>query len=220
MKCVNDILNEFVALRKADDYVIDKSGVKMLELIGATFLADKTAIIGTVNEEYVQRELDWYKSMSLNVNDIPPPVPAIWKAVADKDGLINSNYGYLIWSAENTFQYDHVLTELKTNPFSRRANMIYTRPTIWDEFNFNGRSDFICTDAVQYFIRKNKLIAHVRMRSNDAIFGYKNDFAWQKHVLDKLANDLSVPPGDIIWTAGSLHIYERHFHLLDVYANQ
>ena len=92
--------------------------------------------------------------------------------------------------------------------------MIYTRPSIWKEYNKDGMNEFICTDAVQYFIRNDKLVAHVRMRSNDAVFGYKGDFAWQKHVQNKLANDLGIAVGDLIWTAGSLHIYSRHFHLI------
>jgi thymidylate synthase len=52
------------------------------------------------------------------------------------------------------------------------------------------------------------------MRSNDAIFGYKNDKAWQQHVLDKMANQLDIESGEIIWQVGSLHIYERHFGLI------
>ena len=52
------------------------------------------------------------------------------------------------------------------------------------------------------------------MRSNDVVFGYKNDYAWQKHVLDMLAADLFVEPGEIYWNAGSLHVYSRHFHLI------
>jgi thymidylate synthase len=83
-------------------------------------------------------------------------------------------------------------------------------------------SDFICTDAVQYFIRdvpNSKfpvLHAHVRMRSNDAWAGYRNDLAWQKFVLNELAKDLQVNVGDIIWSAGSFHVYERNFHYLDL----
>jgi thymidylate synthase len=93
--------------------------------------------------------------------------------------------------------------------------MIYTRPSIWKEFNRDGMSDFICTDSVQYFVRNGSLIADVRMRSNDVVFGYKNDKAWQDHVHQKLASDLGIPVGPMIWHAGSLHVYERHWHLVN-----
>jgi thymidylate synthase len=219
---VEQIRDEFRYLKQQELYVTDKTGVKMLEIRGASFVADAPAIFGTVNQDYVDRELAWYQSQSLNVNDIPGGPPAIWKQVADSDGFINSNYGWAIWSPENHEQYNHVLFELLKNPESRRATMIYTRPTMWYDYNFDGRSDFMCTNAVQYMIRYGKLEAVVQMRSNDVVFGYKNDYAWQKHVLDTLATDLSemeggmdVTPGTIHWNVGSLHVYERHFNLID-----
>lgn len=214
MQNVRDIRKQLIQKYKAEDFVIDKSGVQMVELIGATFLADEPAIYGTPNENWHARELAWYQSMSLNVNDIPEPIPTIWKEVSSKHGFINSNYGYLIWSDENHNQYDNVLKELQSNPFSRRAEMIYTRPSIWKEYNKDGMSDWICTDSVQYFIRSGKLVAHVRMRSNDLVFGYKGDYAWQRHVQTILAQDLGVDIGDLIWTVGSAHVYERHLHMI------
>ena len=67
-------------------------GVKLLELIGVQFIADENRIFGTPNDDYIQRELEWYQSQSLNVNDIPGNTPQIWKQVASPDGIINSNY--------------------------------------------------------------------------------------------------------------------------------
>ena len=211
---VGNIRNSFYQKLVKEEYVTDKTGVKTLEIMNASFIADHPAIIGTVNEDYVERELAWYKSQSLNVNDIPGETPAIWKAVATEDGYINSNYGWCIWSDENHNQYTNVLDELKKNPDSRRANMIYTRPTMHSDYNRNGMSDFMCTNNVQYLIRNGELNALVYMRSNDAVFGYKNDWAWQKHVLDSLCKELNVPAGQIYWNVSSLHIYERHFQLL------
>ncbi len=78
-------------------------------------------------------------------------------------------------------------------------------------------SDFICTNNVQYFIRINKLITSVYMRSNNAVFGYNSDLAWQTHVRDKLLDDLDViyEAGPIYWNVGSLHVYERHFKFIE-----
>ena len=211
---VSDIRSALYRKLITKEYVTDKTGVKTLEIMNASFIADQPSIIGKVNEDYVERELAWYKSQSLNVNDIPGETPAIWKAVATEDGYINSNYGWCIWSDENHNQYTNVLDELKKNPDSRRANMIYTRPTMHSDYNRNGMSDFMCTNNVQYLIRNGELNALVYMRSNDAVFGYKNDWAWQKHVLDSLCNELNVPAGQIYWNVSSLHIYERHFDLL------
>jgi len=212
--CVQDIREQFKIELAHENFVTDKSGVNMLEIRSACFIADEPSIFGKVNEEYVKRELEWYKSMSLNVNDIPGGPPAIWQLVSDEEGYINSNYGWCIWSRQNFNQYHRVFEELWNNPQSRRAVMIYTRPSMWDEYNTDGMSDFMCTNAVQYMIRDGELEAVVQMRSNDVVFGYKNDYAWQKHVLDMLANQLNVKSGKIYWNAGSLHVYERHFNLI------
>jgi len=190
-------------------------GKRTIEIVGANFIASDDALFGKVDWDYIHREEMWYMSQSRNVNDIPGGAPTVWKAVASKDGTINSNYGWTTYSPENGGQYTKVLAELKKNPESRRAVVIYTRPSMWEEYNIDGRSDFMCTNAVQYLVRDGALHAVVQMRSNDAVLGYKNDRAWQYTVLANLAKDLQLPEGDIHWSAGSLHVYERHFYLVD-----
>lgn len=190
-------------------------GNETIEIVGASFIADEPLIFGEVNHEWIKREEAWYHSMSLNVNDIPGGAPKVWAAVADKDGFINSNYGWCIWHDDNLKQYDRAVAELKKNPESRRAVMIYTRPGMWLDFNKNGRSDFMCTNTVQYLIRDGACHAVVQMRSNDAIFGFKGDRAWQRHVLELVSRDLNVEVGNIHWNVGSLHVYARHFYLVD-----
>lgn len=217
-KKVQDVRDSLKYLLENEVFVIDKTGVKTIELIGATFIADEEAIFGTVNHDYVARELEWYKSMSLNVNDIPGGPPQIWQMVSSANNEINSNYGWCIFSEENGYQYNNVVCELAVNPYSRRAQMIYTRPSMHRDYNRDGMSDFMCTAYTQHFIREGELVTKVAMRSNDAWAGYRNDFHWQKYVHEKLATDLGVDSGPIIWNAESLHIYERQFYLVDYYA--
>ncbi len=211
---LGQVRSYFIDQLKSKRFVTDKTGVKTIEMVGASFVASEPLIFGAVNEDYVQRELDWYKSQSLFVKDIPGKTPAIWEQVADKDGKINSNYGWAIWSRENGHQYFKVYHELAANPDSRRAIMIYNRPSMHDDYCANGMSDFMCTNAVQYLIRDRILNVVVQMRSNDVVFGYRNDYAWQKHVADQLAAKLELNGVKIIWNVGSLHVYERHFDLV------
>lgn len=208
---VADIRAKLIQKYKDQDFVVDKTGVKTIEVIGESFIADEDWIIRKPNYEYIERELEWYKSQSRYVEDIPGDTPAIWKQVADSEGKINSNYGYLIWSEENHNQYSNVLVELQANPNSRRAVMIYNRPTMHEDYKADGMSDFICTYANTFLIRDDKLISHYLMRSNDSVFGYTADVHWAMHVQKMLANDLGVEVGDLIWTASNLHVYARHF---------
>lgn len=204
-------------------YIVDKSGCKMVELIGANFLADEETLFGKIDYKYIQKELDWYNSMSLDISVMGSP-PTEWIKSADSQGFVNSNYGWAIYSLENYEQFMHVVNELGAHRDSRRAIMIYTRPNMWEDYNKNGRSDFMCTNTVQYLIRDDQLCALVNMRSNDAVYGYKNDLAWQKIVLGNLCEVFNsrsdveyVEMGDVIWNVGSLHVYERHFQLLDYF---
>jgi thymidylate synthase len=226
---VKDIREYFINELINERFTIDKTGQKTIELIGASFLADESCIFGQLNEEYIQKELEWYNSMSTNINDIygdEKEPPQAWKYSANKHGEINSNYGLLIYSEKYFNQFERVVDELFKNPDGRRAIMVYNRPSIWKEFNENGKSDFICTNAVTYYIRDGKLHAVVQMRSNDVIFGYKNDYAWQKHVMKKVCDDFNLKNscdktfgniltvGDLYWQVQNLHVYQKHFHLV------
>jgi len=217
MQTVSDIREHFIGELNDKAFTTDKTGQKTIELIGASFLATEPAIFGEPSAEYIEREIDWYLSGSTNIRDIygrNVVPPSAWEFAADNHGNINSNYGHLIFSDIYYRQYDNVLTELLENPDSRRASMIYQRPSIWTEYNSNGKSDFICTNAVTYYIRNDELQSVVQMRSNDVVYGYKNDYAWQQYVLETLAKDLGIEPGFITWQVQNLHVYERHFHLV------
>lgn len=213
------IREQFIDLLKNNDFVIDKNGGKVIEIIAANFLVTDDTIFGTLNQDYAQRELEWYLSESLNVNDMPGEVPAIWKSVATPDGWINSNYGYLALSRENHNQYERVKHELLENPDSRRAVMHYSRPEIWYQYYIDGMSDYICCFNTHHFIRDgNYLTTIVSMRSNDVWAGFKNDLYWFRYIHNRLSADLDVLPGKIYWRANSLHIYEKQFYLVDYYS--
>ena len=199
-----------------ENFTIDRTGAKTIEMIGASFIADEVAIFGKPNDDYIDAEIEWYDSQSTNINDIPygDEPPKAWQYSANEHGEINSNYGHLIWSEKYYNQFEQVINELEENPDSRRASMIYTRPSIWKEYNENGKNDFICTNSVTYYDRDSKLHAVVQMRSNDVIFGYRNDYAWQQYVLHQLAWELHMDAGDMHWQVQNLHVYERHFDLV------
>lgn len=211
---VNDIKNQFKELLNREDYVTDRTGVKTLEIIGATFLVDQDWIIRPPNYNYIEREIEWYKSKSLYVKDIPGSTPKIWEDISSTAGEINSNYGWCIYSEENGSQYKNVLKELKSNPNSRRGVMLYNRPAMHTDYNKNGMNDFVCTYSNTFYIRDGKLHSHYLMRSTDIIFGFNNDVAWAKFVQQQLANDLNLEIGDLIWTSSNIHMYERHFQYL------
>ena len=219
---VASIRQHFIDELAAGNFTVARDGSKTIELIGASFVADEEAIFGEPCHSYIEAELAWYNKQSRNINDIYGPQrepPKAWQMSANMHGEINSNYGYLIFNAANGNQFNNVLEELAKNPNSRRASMVYQRPSIWDDYNCNGKNDFICTNAVTYYIRDGVVHCVVQMRSNDVVFGYKNDYAWQEYVLERLVDSLNrygnnYATGTITWQVQNLHVYERHFKLV------
>ena len=234
MNTVSNIREYFKEQLRSEKFIVDKSGVKTLEMIGACFIADEPAIFGIPSQNYINAELSWYQSQSTNIHDILGPnemPPAAWVNTADAHGNVNSNYGHLVYADKYHNQYDQAFAELWSNPDSRRAQMVYTRPSIWAEYNEAGKSDFICTNAQTFYIRDNTLHMVSQMRSNDVVFGYKNDFAWAQHLMDTFVKEWNqvalyadatqakvkreqITKGTLTWQVMNLHVYARHFHLV------
>ena len=222
-----DILKLFKNKYKNDEF-----RGNTVELQNIHFICDKDYIVREPNYDYAKREIEWYESQSLNVNDIPEGAPTIWKQVATSLGYINSNYGWCIFGEDNGKQYEHCLKSLLKDHMTRQAVMIYTRPQMQTDWNKNGMHDFMCTHYVHCFLNEvqhpeNNVEVYelkyiVYQRSCDAVFGFNNDFQWHKYVYDKLYNDLieaGIPMSEnkpfIEYNCGSLHVYDRHFKHLE-----
>ena len=124
---VSDIREHFISELKNERFIIDKTGAKTIELIGASFTADEPSIFGTPNQEYIDKEINWYESMSTNIHDINKEgePPKAWTYAASEHGEINSNYGLLTMSQQYHDQLGHVADELAHNPdFGTIQNLI------------------------------------------------------------------------------------------------
>jgi thymidylate synthase len=228
LNSVKDIREFFIMELKDEAFTIDKTGQRTIEMLGANFLATEPAIFGEPVKSYINAELAWYESGSTNIYDIhgnDKEPPQAWQYAADQHGNINSNYGHLVFADKYHNQYKKAFDELQKNPDSRRAQMVYNRPSIWVEFDEGGKSDFICTNAQTFYIRDGILHMVSQMRSNDVVFGYKNDYAWAQYLMDKFVKDWNdcsdtygthdyIEKGMLTWQVMNLHVYERHFHLV------
>jgi thymidylate synthase len=216
METIASIRRGFEWLSLQNQYTIDKTGTKVLELIGESFIADEETIFGEVSPEYIKKELEWYYGQSLRLMKDPP---LVWKSVAGNDGKVNSNYGWCIFSHGNMLQYEAAILQLLDFKESRRSVMIYTRPSMQTDYRKDGMNDFMCTNTTQMLIRNDRLWYIVNQRSMDAVYGYKNDRAWHIHVQKRAIGDLSqtypnLQQGPLIFQTGSLHLYEKHFHFI------
>lgn len=156
---------------------------------------------------YVERELEWYYSQNPNTASIAPHA-STWARVSDEAGMANSNYGFLMFSPQNGYQYQNIVKRLRANPKTKKAVAYYTNPMI----HYTGGNDTICTIFVAYLNRGGTLNASVYLRSNDARYGLIGaDLSWQIHMLKKLAEDTNAQVGKVHWYATSMHLYEKHW---------
>ena len=157
------------------------------------------------SKHYAQSEWLWYLSENPSIKEISK-LAKIWADIADKNGNVNSNYGYQ-WA--RTRQLNRVLSQLITNPNTRRASI-----SIYDGKETHlYEKDTPCTYAIGFNIIKNRLTMYISMRSCDLIYGFCNDQYCFSMLHQLVANCLNIPIGSCNWSIQSLHIYEKHWNL-------
>ena len=184
-------------------------------------LKDPTCAVVTLPERntnlnYLNGEMKWYLSGSLNIEDINK-FSTFWDTLADTNGTVNSNYGFLAlkekWSGKSQFEW--CISRLKKDINSRQAVINYNQP----RHKYEHVKDFVCTLAQQFIVRDNKLDCIVWMRSNDFIFGLTYDLPWFTYLQKVIAKELNIEIGTYTHFATSLHVYERHFKMIENIAN-
>lgn len=175
-------------------------------------------------KDYLEKEHKWYMSQDLSIKGWMDDIK-IWNFCASKDDkqLINSNYGWCVFSKENGDQYENCLKKMKEDVNTREALMIYTRPSMHNDAVENGKHDFMCTVSAQAMIRNGKLYYIVTQRSCDLVTGLSFDFPWHCFVYQMMYEELKqtypeLERGSIFYNIGSLHVYDRHENLLKAYS--
>jgi len=134
------------------------------------------------------------------------------------DGILD----FMIGADENVWEYTYhdrfayqvpfIISELKRNPYSRRAIM-----NIRDFKVDSANNDPACMQSIQYFIRDGKLHCKILFRSNDlAEAFFYNAFALIR-LQEKIAAELNVKVGTYTHRSNSMHCYEKDFEMLKGY---
>ena len=155
------------------------------------------------NEEYAEAEWQWYLSGDRNIaklGDLYGKVPEIWKRMADKNGNVNSNYG---WQWKRNGQLAEVIDMLKYNPDTRQATISIYDGKEWDRYI----NDTPCTYAVQFTIVNNRLDMCVTMRSNDLWYGFCNDQYQFSKLQEMVSKRLKIDTGTYYHFAHNMHLY-------------
>jgi len=162
-----------------------------------------------LNLNYIKREFLWYLKGDRYDTSITEHA-SMWKGLISADGGINSNYGQYI-----NKQFDNVIDTLKVDKDSRRASIMILSST----HLLSKTPDYPCTYSLNFRIRNNRLNMTVHMRSQDAIFGMGNDapaFSMVQEMVYVTLRDTypELVMGIYHHFADSLHIYEKHFKMV------
>lgn len=161
---------------------------------------------------YADAEWRWYLSGDNNINklgELYGKVPKIWKRMADKEGFVNSNYG---WQWKRSDQLNEVIDLLKTDPRTRQAAIsIYDRKE-----GYMYDNDTPCTYAIQFTVIGQKLNMCVTMRSNDLWYGFCNDQYCFSKLQELVAAETGLLIGSYYHFAHNLHLYDNIVELFNV----
>lgn len=106
-------------------------------------------------------------------------------------------------------QLASVVRRLSADKDTRQALL-----TIWDpalDAHVDGLKDYPCTTVLHFMIRKDRLVLHTTMRSNDVYWGLTYDAFQFTQLQLTVANALGLEAGPYYHHVNSLHIYERDF---------
>ena len=165
---------------------------------------------------YVIAELLWYLSADDKTEWIAN-YSSFWNNISDDGETANSAYGARIFKphpriAGGSFsQWDYIKNELKLDPDSRRAVVHIRSP--WD--SVEAKLDVPCTLSLQFFIREEKLHLVAHMRSSDLILGIAYDIPAFTMMQELMAYELGIGVGTYTHVSNSLHIYERHYEMVE-----
>ncbi len=167
---------------------------------------------------YAIGEWLWYERGSDSLEEIAY-YSKFWNKVSDNGETVNSAYGHRILGKHPLLpvnQWEYVKNELVRDTYSRRAICIIAAPIDM----LKETKDFPCTVYLQFFIRDSALHLSANMRSNDLVLGFANDIVAFTLLQEKMLVELrqTMPElrmGSYHHYAGSLHIYERNFPLIE-----
>lgn len=166
-----------------------------------------------LNLDYIKTEFLWYLKGDKFDTSITE-YAKMWSDLINEDGTINSNYGQYIFGEQQ--QFLRALSELKKDKDSRRATIMILSHSHLD----SKTNDYPCTYAINFRIRNNALNMSVRMRSQDAIYGFGNDIPCFSFIHEMMTCALQdtydeLECGEYHHCADSFHVYERHFDMLN-----
>ena len=155
-------------------------------------------------------ELLWFLRGDSNVKWLQERGCHIWDEWARPDGDLGPIYGvqWRSWPTPGGVHIDQiaeVVTQLKTNPDSRRIIV-----SAWNVAELSQMALMPCHAFFQFYVADGKLSCQLYQRSADIFLGVPFNIASYALLTQMLAQQCDLELGDFVWTGGDCHIYSNH----------
>jgi thymidylate synthase len=194
----------------------DRTGTGTLSIFGYQMrfdLSEKFPLLTTkkVHLKSVIYELLWFLKGSTNIKYLQENGVSIWDEWADDHGDLGPVYGsqWRSWRTHDNRsidQIDKLITDLKTNPDSRRLIV-----SAWNVAEIENMKLPPCHCFFQFYVANNKLSCQLYQRSADIFLGVPFNIASYALLTLMIAQVVNLKPGEFIHTLGDAHIYSNHF---------
>ncbi len=156
-------------------------------------------------------ELLWFLKGETNIKYLKENGVTIWDEWADENGDLGPVYGsqWRSWPAPNGKKIDqiaNVIHQIKTKPDSRRHIV-----SAWNPAEVDNMALPPCHALFQFYVAENKLSCQLYQRSADYLLGVPFNIASYALLLEMVAQQCDLTPGEFVWTGGDVHLYANHF---------
>jgi thymidylate synthase len=193
----------------------DRTGTGTWSLFGAQArfdLRETFPLITTkkLHLKSILRELLWFLRGDTNISYLNEHGVRIWDEWADENGDLGRVYGaqWCDWRApdgRSIHQIDEVISQIKTNPDSRRLIV-----SAWNVGELDQMKLAPCHAFFQFYVRDGELSCQLYQRSADLFLGVPFNIASYALLTRMVAQVTGLAPGEFVHTFGDLHLYSNH----------
>jgi len=193
----------------------DRTGTGTLSIFGAQTrfdLRDTFPLLTTkkLHIKSIIYELLWFLRGDTNVRYLNQHGVTIWDEWADENGDLGRVYGaqWRDWRGGNgarVDQIDRIISELKTNPNSRRLIV-----SAWNAAEIEKMALPPCHVLFQFRVQDGELSCQLYQRSADLFLGVPFNIASYSLLTLIVAQVCDLKPGEFVHTFGDLHLYRNH----------
>ena len=193
----------------------DRTGVGTLSVFGAQTrfdLRENFPLLTTkkLHLKSIIYELLWFLRGDTNISYLNEHGVTIWDEWADESGNLGRVYGaqWRDWRGANGIrvdQIDKVISQIKSNPHSRRLIVSTWNPAEVEEMALPP-----CHVLFQFHVQEGELSCQLYQRSADLFLGVPFNIASYSLLTMMVAQVTDLKPGDFVHTFGDLHLYLNH----------